>query len=430
MASMPESSTALVRKRGAMDLMAPPPPPKRIKRPKEVLDEETYTDALSKIIARDYFPGLLESETQQEYLDALESKDPEWISSARSRLQLVMTPGRRRGRQGTSLETPIRMPSQTPMQTPAPSQAPTANEARSQPNVNVDTNLSLAAFQAKYTSEDNESFYKLVDKQNQERAEKYAWLWRGNMLPSKMRLKQQEVETRLHESGRLKDAKFKREKLLYNDSEERPAQAETWVLAPKNTLMFAPDGIEHANEAASARRVVHENTRMPLGEPSKDARAPTSPTLSAIRDAIRGNRRDSYAESSVGGDETPATPLVNGYTYVAPELPDLASLRSFSGGDANTNPFALKEQSRRESLHHRMVERIAESKRESSKIGLTGKADATPILKYPSTPRATGNLTPAAQRLWSKIGQRSLHQTDTPFANITPKGRTPVPKRK
>ena len=68
-------SSALVRKRTDTDLMPPPPPSKKIKRPKKVIDEETYTEALSKIIARDFFPGLLESETQQEYLDALESKD-------------------------------------------------------------------------------------------------------------------------------------------------------------------------------------------------------------------------------------------------------------------------------------------------------------------------------------------------------------------
>ena len=87
---------ALVRKRTDNELMPPPPAPKRIKRPKRVLDEDTYTNALSQIIARDFFPGLLESETQQEYLDALESKDDEWIFSASRRLQHVMTPGRLR----------------------------------------------------------------------------------------------------------------------------------------------------------------------------------------------------------------------------------------------------------------------------------------------------------------------------------------------
>src|ERR1700738_3397070 len=106
MAAEPPKSTAVVRRSVDNDLM--PPPPKRIKRPKNVIDEETYTDAISEIIARDFFPGLLETETQQEYLDALESRDGAWISSAGRRLQQIMTPGRRKGRRGTSIQTPLR----------------------------------------------------------------------------------------------------------------------------------------------------------------------------------------------------------------------------------------------------------------------------------------------------------------------------------
>ena len=71
--------------------MPPAPPVKKIKRPKKVLDEDSYTEALSQIIARDFFPGLLETEIQQEYLDALESKDAAWISSAGQRLRHVNT---------------------------------------------------------------------------------------------------------------------------------------------------------------------------------------------------------------------------------------------------------------------------------------------------------------------------------------------------
>src|ERR1700761_7666776 len=82
----PAASTAVARKSTDTQLMAPPSRPKRIKRPKNVLDEDTYTEALSQITARDFFPGLLESETQQEYLDALESRDEAWISSAGRRL--------------------------------------------------------------------------------------------------------------------------------------------------------------------------------------------------------------------------------------------------------------------------------------------------------------------------------------------------------
>ena len=125
MASKLSQSTALIRKRAEAELMPPPPPPaKRIKRPKEVLAEDDYDNALSHIIARDFFPGLLESETQQMYLDALESGDQEWIASASRRLQQVMTSGRRLKWPGASsqasssqAQTPIGYGGDTPMST-------------------------------------------------------------------------------------------------------------------------------------------------------------------------------------------------------------------------------------------------------------------------------------------------------------------------
>jgi hypothetical protein len=86
-------SQALAKRSTDNALMPPPPPPKRQKRPAKVLDEDVYTDALSHIIARDFFPGLVESEAQQQYLTALDSKNNDWIREAGRNLTQVMTPG-------------------------------------------------------------------------------------------------------------------------------------------------------------------------------------------------------------------------------------------------------------------------------------------------------------------------------------------------
>uniref|UniRef100_L2GJG2 ABC1 family protein n=1 Tax=Colletotrichum fructicola (strain Nara gc5) TaxID=1213859 RepID=L2GJG2_COLFN len=318
MESPSQQSNALVRKRTDTDLMPPPPPAKKIKRPKKVIDEDTYTDALSKIIARDFFPGLLESETQQEYLDALESKDAVWISSAGQRLQRVMTPGRQRVKIPPMFENGGRTPSAYGADTPA-SVAPTVVEEQ---RPVVDTNLSLANFQAKYTSEDNESFYKLMDKQSQKKAEKYAWLWHGNKLPSKQMIKQAEVEEKLAQNGRLIDDGFiKRDRLAIKDADDRPARPDSWNANPKNNLMFGPDGVEDKYESPAQRAeatsmmapksINYQNTRIP--QPAIVERPP-SPTMSAVRDAIAGRpRKDDQASSAVGGGETPR---VNGYAFV------------------------------------------------------------------------------------------------------------------
>ncbi|KAI1823353.1 nuclear protein DGCR14 [Xylaria intraflava] len=433
------TSTALVRKRDDLELMPPPPPPKRIKRPKRVIDEDTYTDALSQIIARDFFPGLLESETQQEYLDALESKDPEWISSASRRLQHVMTPGRKKTRRGTSLslahgsQTPRSYIGDTPVSVSAESSV-SAHDDKPE----VDTNMSLSAFQSKYTSEDNESFYKLLDKQNLKRAEKYAWLWTGNKMPSKMQLAQKKTETKLLESGKgLEDDGFRKDRLAIQDRDSRPAQPDAWKSVPNNALIFTPDGIEdnmetrvQAAEAASRappKALNYQNTRLPVPQSNDNdaASVPPSPSLSAIRDAIAGRRRpDSEATSTVAaGNETPR---VNGYAFVDDEEPEhevpvpTVPRINLPPADATPNPFVIKEQSRREALHRRMVDRISESKRASSKLGATGRVDQTPVPKFPSSPRVGGPMTPAAQRLWSKIGNSAGATPRTPFGQTTP----------
>ncbi|KAI0446646.1 nuclear protein DGCR14 [Xylaria telfairii] len=433
-----KSSTALVRKRDDLELMPPPPPPKRIKRPKKVIDEDSYTDALSHIIARDFFPGLLESETQQEYLDALDSHDPEWISSASRRLQHVMTPGRkRRARRGTSLtpgsHTPRGFVGDTPISVSAESSTPTPDNDDDKPE--IDTNMSLSAFQSKYTSEDNESFYKLLDKQNSKRAEKYAWLWAGNKLPSKMQLAQKQVETKLLEAGKspVDDGFEKRDRLAIKDKDDRPAQTNTWKSLPNNALMFAPDGVEDSMETrvqvaeaasrAPPKAVNYQNTRLPVPQISEAESIPPSPSLSAIRDAIAGRRRpDSETTSTAAGNETPR---VNGYAFVDDEEPEPAAAApvqiNLGPGDATPNPFVIQAQSRREALHHSMVDRISESKRASTKLGATGKVDRTPVPKFPSSPRVTsGGLTPAAQRLWGRIGSSPSVTPRTPFGESTP----------
>lgn len=431
-----QPSKALVRKRPSdMALMPPPPQVKKIKRPKKVLDEDTYTQALSQIIARDFFPGLLETETQQEYLDALESKDAAWISSAGKRLQHVMTPGRGR--------TPGRLPTlgvgfadgRTPTTYVGDTPASEARTSVAAPQPGIDINMSLSQFQSTYTSEDNESFYKLVDKQNQKKAEKYSWLWHGNKLPSKQLIKQKEVKDRLAQTRSLTDDGFsKKDRLAISDGDDRPAMADTWKVVPKNSLMFTVEGVDDeappsvAGMAEKASRmgpktIIYANTRAPRPHVPK---RPPSPTASSIQNAVSGDPRQRYADSSITGGETPR---VNGYAFVDDEddADDAESVAAtgtppvidLGPGDAN-NPFKIQDQRERETLHERMVERIARSNKESSRHGLSKRARNLATPKFASSPRVSGGLTPAAQRLWSNIGtpRRAMESS---FGQPTPK---------
>ncbi len=133
---------------------------------------------------------------------------------------------------------------------------------------------------------------------------------------------------------------------------------------------------------------------------------PPSPSLSAVQDAIAGRPRPTASEAGGGRAETPR---VNGYAFVDSEEPSpppspppsSLSLLSSSSGDKSLNPFKIKENSKREGLHHRMVDRVAKGKRVKSQV----EKVKTPVPRFLSSPRvARGGLTPAGQRLLGTFG--------------------------
>lgn len=444
---MSEKSTALAKRSVSDALMPPPPAPKRIKRPSIVLEEGTYTSAVAHIIRRDFFPGLEETDAQREYLDALESKNNSWIREAGTKLTEVMTPvpGRstRRG-QGTRFESGNggRTPSVWGADTPRTE--PRAQELGEDEDLGrlekADLELSLGSFQAKYTSEDQESFNQILDRHNKLRFEKNKWLREGNRFASKQRIAQQKViEARKSDSSELVVRPSQ-------NLDDRPAAPDTHKHSAFNSLMFGPDSIEswaptHAQAAQAAslappKRVLHTNTRLPA--PESEPQRPPSPTASAVRDAIAGRPRLNPSEAGYTGSETPR---VNGYAFVDARPPSPSSdsdpeaptdlLEKFGAKGSTSAPFTISESQRRERLHHKMVERLTVSRKAAAEsLGQVGKGKAlgifaseTPRFLSAPTPtqmlrnagggggggmtpgrKALGNLTPAAQRLFHKVG--------------------------
>lgn len=411
--------------------MPPPPPPKRIKRPAKVIDEDSYTDALSKIIARDFFPGLIETESKQDYLDALESHDHEWIASAGRKLTEVMAAGpdgrRYRGRRGTSM-TPAGLSGQGG-ETPSAWQGDTPGSIKSSTSTttpsekpDIDTNLSLSAFQAKYTSEDNESFYKLLDKQNLKKSQKYAWMWSGNKIASPRQIAHRKREAKLLAAKSSQEAIDGGKALLQIEPPDtRPAKPDAWPSRPNNSLMFGPNSFEDATQSiqqtaestsrAPPKTVVYDNTRL-ASTASNALDPPPSPSLSAIQGAISGRPRPTASEISFPISSPPSTPRVNGYSFVDPDpdpspTPDEISFSHstlLGSGDSTPNPFNIKDGSRREALHHRMVDKVARGKR-ARKREAEVKTPVVVVPRFASSPRvARGGLTPAAQSLLGRIG--------------------------
>lgn len=460
------SSQALTKRSTDTALMPPPPPPKRQKRPTKVLDEDVYSDALSHIIARDFFPGLLESEAQQDYLSALDSKNNDWIRESGRKLTQVMTPGPNdRFRRGTSFtprrsmnagETPRGWVGQTPARTPA---TPPVSGDAAQEVPEVDVNMSLGAFQAKYTSEDNESFNALLDKQNERRAAKHAFHHNGNNIPSARLLAWRQKEQKLLEgkgidasdqalvrssNGAGTDDTSTVAKLIgpSQNLDDRPGSVDSFPnrSGPRNAFMFGPDSIEdttltRAQEAqdrslAPPKATNYSGTRFPASSTEPSDAVPPSPSMSAIDAAIAGRPKPTASEPGYTEAETPR---VNGYAFVdaEPTPSELGQPVSDAEADAaereaalallpkadtsGPNPFNIKTRSKREDLHHRLVEKADQARRkggrgrveELTRLGITPGRTPTPRFASADGLRKKGaaGMTPAARNLAEKLGK-------------------------
>jgi protein DGCR14 len=425
--------------------MPPPPAPKRIKRPAIVLDEDTYTSAISHIIRRDFFPGLAETDAQHEYLDALESGDRGWIREAGERVVQAMTPVPGRKRRDLGRRTPLaradgdggRTPSVWGADTPVPlvPEVGEDQEDSKDKKPDVDLSLSLTAFQAKYTSEDQESFSRILDAANAKKFEKNKWLHNGNAYASKQRVAQQRVLEAASSSDKDKQVALRPSR----DLDDRPAAPTTHKHTAFNSLMFPPESVEdwaptkakRAEEASLAppKQVLYNNTRLPPApDPSDLPARPGSPTMSAVRDAISGKPRLSASEAYSGSE----TPRVNGYAFVDARAPspeeeeeepptDLLERLGANSENMKTN-FKINAPDRREMLHLKMVDKINSKDKSGPGASATGKGifrgmDTPRFLSAPTpggrppvaggmTPgrKAPGDLTPAGRMLLSKVG--------------------------
>ncbi|KAM0789029.1 hypothetical protein ACM66B_003095 [Microbotryomycetes sp. NB124-2] len=171
----------------------------------EVLTEDEYVQALSDIIKRDFFPALKHLDAQHEIIDAYESQDPERIEESVRRMRQLVTPTpKRRSRGDTPGRTPFSStPSETPIyfaQTPDTRDTPNSRRRRQRepsPPPKVDPNISLDAFQARYTSEDNSSFAELLAKDNAQRKERHAWAWNAQDRARTKAIRGREARERL-----------------------------------------------------------------------------------------------------------------------------------------------------------------------------------------------------------------------------------------
>ena len=169
-----------------------------------ILEEDEYTEALSHIIARDFFPSLVHLDATNNYLDALKSQDPDRIQATVRRMEEINTPvtRRRTGETVGAMPTPYggRGTYDTPLRTPYSSDQYGADDEGGEPlskRRRFDTDMSLDNFQAKYTSEDNASFLDILSDENKKRKETYGWAYNAQKRVEEQRERMLEGRERL-----------------------------------------------------------------------------------------------------------------------------------------------------------------------------------------------------------------------------------------
>ncbi|KAE8676321.1 putative WRKY transcription factor [Hibiscus syriacus] len=175
------------------------------KRPR-VLDEDSYVAAIEKIVERDFFPDISKLRDRLDWLEAIKTGDPIQIRDAQ--LKIIERRGKKVNnanseRRGLSGEADCR-----------------------ESEEDVDTNLSLDEFFRRYTSEDNESFSKILEKVNRKKKEKYAFLTQRENGEEDVKL--------------IEDVKRDRITDGYGTSDQPPSTLEGWKYTAKNLLMYHP----------------------------------------------------------------------------------------------------------------------------------------------------------------------------------------------
>ncbi|KAJ3045445.1 hypothetical protein HK097_001218 [Rhizophlyctis rosea] len=391
--------------------------PKRPRaRSPKVLEEDTYVEAVSDIIERDFFPNLKKLKTQNEFLDAVAKGELGKAGTLGMELRRMATERVARG-----AFTPRRQREPTPgNETPSsfPSTSYTTDTPSSIPDPDLTKNLSLDAFQSKYTSEDNASFSKILHKNNTENRSRYNWVF--DKTSSQLTLSAPTPEP----------------SLLITDGSDRPNVINHWKHNPLNHLMYVPaEDYTPTTPSESSTRgppksITHNATSLP-------STTKTSEILQAQHTKDRLRTAEVWQNLAAAtpalfpntSEEEDGQPKVAGYSFVAatpspaphrdinpdevmtwgfiegtPLLVDSGTEAGEGGGDGGGPKFSMPETPRREVVGIRMAERAGRNMRERSRIssggvggGVTPRVGVGNRMASPAV--RSSMLSPAGQKL-------------------------------
>ncbi|KAI8610268.1 nuclear protein Es2-domain-containing protein [Chytriomyces sp. MP71] len=511
---MSSNSSAVVASQSRAGLLQPLPPPKRAS---VALEEDEYIGTVSAIIERDFFPQLKKMKAQNAFLDAVEAGDvvtarvlgerlrrmDEAASGVGSSSDLAgsaggsgsssTVPHPHQRNHGSRLdETPVCTgftpftasrdangghatplnPSSTA--TPSlPSLAGSGANPDPEPGRSSNThgNLSLDAFQATYTSEDNISFARLMDAENEARKQKFAWFF-GKDSKGKL------VEAHSEEAPLLIEAApnasiagppaqasetstavstfiAPQPPVITATDPHLSKKVDTWKYTTKNALMYYPDAapltladvVNPRTAKLAPKSINHAATR--IQDPSatnaavlraaSDRAAERLATQDVWRNMAAATPALFNANSSTGAAAAapnfgyvPNTPSLEPHADIDPEelftwgMIDGTPLLVDSGADhtgtaSASRGFRIPDTPKRDVIADRLAEKAKRDMKARAEgrtaVSSSASTSAAPGFKRPldrlASPHVGGvaggmrMLSPAAQKLLGKSGLRT-----------------------
>ncbi|KAJ3353237.1 hypothetical protein HDU83_007065 [Entophlyctis luteolus] len=451
------------------------PPPKRAD---VVLEEDEYLDHMSHIIERDFFPDLKKLKTQNSFLAAVEVGDLAQAKALGEELHRLAT-GRRTpqtaasgsstplisGRaaaedssssNGSRMATPVvHMENILDTSLRSSETGPATDEPRESPR-----NLSLDSFQQRYISEDNESFAKIIERENEARKRKYVWYFdkerKGKlMLEDDRGDSEGRSDELLLEDGSsgASTSSSSKNLLMLAPVENDMKTVQTWKYKTKNALMYYQpaaaqtlhDVISKPHAKLPPKSINHSATRLGSEQTSASSGASATAAAAAAAAAARLETQEVWrniaaatpalfpngaaANASGTSSFVPSTPSLEPHADVDPEdlmtwgmiegTPILVDAGAGGASAEDAKAFRIPDTPRRDVLAGRLAEKArrdmklrAEGRSSSSISGSDRKIDGfkkpmpvtSTAARLASPALSARLLSPAAQKLAGKLG--------------------------
>ena len=404
-----------------IEVFKAPPDVNKLMKPKKrkvkVLEEDEYVDKVERIIERDFFPELDKLKARSDYIDATDRNDTKEMLRLRERYSTSRL---------TRLETPSSHFETPQMKSKEDESKSSTSSTAAAPDPKGDkdelTGVSLDKFLSKHTSEDNESFYELMEEQREEFERTHQWMFK----------KDEQLSLELqNDSLKLPS--------IEEQCSERPKETKAldgWTYKNENAVFYHPAGTPLSNAekmsmAAKQKIINRQNTRF-KSNPWKMNEKKGQTALIAAKKEIEAGKVGIDGKDLL--DSSSTTPSVNGYKLLRMDNPTPQFSASESpfmtwgqvestpyrleGADEDSLPvnvsaggpqFKIQDVPKRDRLAFELAEKNSRFYRDKKNKAIE---KARSHLKTPKS--AAGNLTtrvatmsPAAQRLaTAKLGIR------------------------